>query len=84
MVKAKLTNEEMQEIAKKKGGKCLSTVYVNDRTKLKWQCEKGHKWEATPHGIKRGTWCPYCAGRRKVTIEEMQELTEKKGQMPFN
>jgi len=76
--KAKLTIEEMQELAKRKGGKCLSTEYINNNTKLKWQCGEGHTWEATPHGIKSGKWCPYCAGLVKLTIEEMQELAEEK------
>ena len=25
--------------------KCLSTEYINDRTKMLWQCEEGHKFE---------------------------------------
>jgi hypothetical protein len=62
----KLTSEEMQEVAKERGGKCLSKVYKNNRTKLKWQCEKGHTWTATPHNVKTGgTWCPQCAGNQK-------------------
>ncbi|PKP58873.1 MAG: hypothetical protein CVT88_06570 [Candidatus Altiarchaeales archaeon HGW-Altiarchaeales-1] len=36
---AKLTIEDMQELAKNNGGKCLSTEYINTRTKLKWQCK---------------------------------------------
>jgi hypothetical protein len=64
---AKLTIEEMRQIAKEHRGKCLSNVYVNDRTKLLWQCEKGHQWEARPHDVKRGSWCPTCARLKKQT-----------------
>jgi len=46
---------------------------------LKWQCNKGHIWDAIPSSIKRGGWCPYCAHRAKLTIEEMQKLAESKG-----
>lgn len=56
--------EEMQEIAKIKGGKCLSENYINVSTELKWQCEKGHIWKTTPHIIKIGSWCPVCASER--------------------
>ena len=56
----RLTIEKMHKLAEKKGGKCLSTEYVNTRTKLKWQCKEGHVWEARPDNIKRGTWCPIC------------------------
>ncbi|MEK9207750.1 MAG: hypothetical protein AAB922_04660 [Patescibacteria group bacterium] len=59
-----LDMKEMQKIAKKKGGKCLSTVYINARTKLKWRCSQGHEWEAIPDSVKRGTWCPICARKR--------------------
>lgn len=39
---------DMQHLAKMRGGKCLSTEYVNNKTKLKWQCNEGHIWEAVP------------------------------------
>ena len=73
------TIEEFQTIAKKRGGKCLSSEYVNAHTKLKWECSAGHQWEATPDKIKRGSWCPDCAGKRPGTIEEMQTIAEAKG-----
>ena len=68
----------MQTIAEQRGGKCLSEKYVNNHTKLKWQCKKGHVWDAIPHGIKKGQWCPYCAGISRLTIEEMQRLAKEK------
>ena len=55
----KLNIMEMQEIARQKGGKCLSNEYINARTSLIWQCNKGHKWKAEPQSIKYlKTWCP--------------------------
>ncbi len=61
----RLTIEERREIGEKRGGECLSPEYVNAHTKLRWRCEKGHEWEATPNHVKRGSWCPYCSGRLK-------------------
>ena len=58
--KAKGTIEEMQKIAKKRGGKCLSDAYVNAHRKLLWECNEGHKWESDPNSIKRGSWCRKC------------------------
>ncbi len=77
--KVKLTIEEMQKIAESRGGKCLSQNYINAHTKLKWQCVKGHIWEARPQDIKYKRWCPYCAGKVKLTIEEMQKIAESRG-----
>jgi hypothetical protein len=71
--------KEMQIIAQGRRGECLSTQYIHNNSKLKWRCEKGHKWEAVPGSIKSGTWCPKCAGKAKLTIEEMQELAKEKG-----
>ena len=77
--KQKSTIEEMQGIAKKRGGKCISVIYVNTHTKLQWECSEGHHWEAVPSEIKNGTWCPRCSGNVKLTIEEMQEIAKSRG-----
>ena len=56
--------DEMKTIAKDRGGLCLSDKYANVQTKLKWQCSKGHIWEAIPKNIKRGSWCGKWPGDR--------------------
>ena len=61
----RLTIEDMHKIAKERGGKCLAKSYVSTHTKILWQCSKNHKWEARPHDVKQGTWCPICANKRK-------------------
>ncbi|VEJ56326.1 Uncharacterised protein [Pragia fontium] len=54
--------KKMKEVAKKRGGDCLSSQYVNYRTKLHWICKLGHTWMATPNSIlSRKSWCPACA-----------------------
>ncbi len=79
-IKRKLTIKEMQQLAGKRGGKCLSVTYVNSYTKLQWQCAQGHIWAGKPSNIKHGTWCPQCEIiKKRHTIEEMQQLAEKKG-----
>ena len=75
----KLSIREMHELAKQRGGQCLSDVYINNRTKLTWMCEKGHVWESTPHLVKSGHWCPECGGSKKLTIAHMQWIAEKLG-----
>ena len=65
---AKLTIEQMHALAKERGGVCLSTVYVNSYTKLRWRCSEGHEWEATPSNVKRlDSWCPACVGTLRGT-----------------
>ena len=60
----RLTLVDMQKTAEERGGRCLSTKYVNNRIKLRWQCDKGHVWETKPANVRSGTWCPFCAGKR--------------------
>lgn len=70
----------MYQLAKERGGKCLSNKYISAKAKLDWQCKNGHKWSATIGNIRNnGTWCPECFGSKKLTIEEMQILGESKG-----
>lgn len=82
----KLSICDMHEIAKNRGGKCLSYEYLGTDVKLKWQCSNGHIWEATPHIVngKSKSWCPYCANKKRVehqklTIEVLHEIAAEKG-----
>ena len=65
-----------KELAKGKHGKCLSKEYKNIKTKLKWECLKGHKWEATALSILNNIWCPECSG--KPSLNKAQELAKEK------
>lgn len=71
--------EDMQKLASNFGGKCLSKKYTNAKSKLKWQCEHGHKWMATPDSINHGSRCPKCFGTVKYTIQQIQKVGTKKG-----
>jgi hypothetical protein len=73
------TIEGMQGLAKARGGKCLSKEYINRQTKLTWQCEGGHQWQTAPSYVRRGHWCPTCAGQPIGTIEDMQKIGRNRG-----
>jgi Zn finger protein HypA/HybF involved in hydrogenase expression len=70
---------DMHDLAVRKNGKCLSPEYLGAHAKLKWRCSKGHEWEARPNAIRRGNWCPTCSGKRKKTIDAMQEVARDRG-----
>lgn len=53
--------KDVQELAKSRGGQCLSPESSDSKTKLKWKCALGHEWEATPMLVRAGHWCPECA-----------------------
>ena len=74
----------MRQIAKERGGKCLSEKYQDAHEKLMWECKEGHQWEAKPNNIKNGSWCKICrreeaANKLKLGIEEMRMIAEERG-----
>jgi hypothetical protein len=77
--KTKLTLDEVQKAAKERGGECLSKEYINNNTKMKFQCKEGHIWKTTLNSIKNSRWCPVCNGNTKLTIEEVQKIAEERG-----
>lgn len=79
---ARHTIEEMRRIVESWDGACVSEVYVNLRTPLKWCCAEGHCWGATPASVIRakGTWCPVCfRSSRRGTLETMQCIAAERG-----
>lgn len=74
----KLSLKIVNEFAVKKGGKCLSTEYINAKTKLHWVCKQGHEWNAVFHSIKKGSWCPECVGRRRLTLADAHLEAKKR------
>jgi hypothetical protein len=71
--------DDCREIARKMGGECLSSDYLNNHTKLRWCCANGHEWEAAPfHILHSGTWCPACR-RHQITLEDLQTAARSKG-----
>ena len=73
----KLTIEFVKESFESEGYKLLSTEYKNNRTKLEYECGRGHR-----HSISWGSWqqqhkCPHCAGVMKYTIKDIKERLEK-------
>lgn len=76
----KLNITDMQKLAKKRGGKCLSDKYTSIYDKLLWKCEHNHTWEASANNVKNNhTWCPYCNKSRPVSIEDIKILAKERG-----
>jgi hypothetical protein len=80
----KLTIQDMQALAVRKGGLCISNEYINAKTKLDWKCAEGHEWDATPNSIQRGSWCPACSraksgATQRSSIEDAKTFAAQKG-----
>jgi len=60
----------MHAIAAERGGRCLSDAYVDNNTRLEWECARGHRWWARPRQIASGNWCAQCAFLSQITREK--------------
>ena len=75
----KSTLPAMRRLAKRRGGRCLSRRYIDSRTPLSWRCRLGHCWKAMATNVSKGSWCPECAHRKRLTLGEMRALAERRG-----
>jgi len=60
-----------------KGGKCLSLIYINSLTPMKWYCDIcEYEWKITFHNIKNhNQWCSECT--RGKNERECKEIIER-------
>ncbi|CAE7936992.1 unnamed protein product [Symbiodinium necroappetens] len=59
------------------GGRCLAKSYKHSRDKLWWECELGHRWEASASNVLHGkTWCPQCAASIWRTEADIRSILE--------
>ena len=75
----KLTIEYVRESFELEGYTLLSNEYINNRTKLEYRCNKGHR-----HSINWAMWnsgdrCPYCSKKIKLTLDEIRSSFESDG-----
>mmetsp|Transcript_31520 Transcript_31520/g.41667 ORF Transcript_31520/g.41667 Transcript_31520/m.41667 type:complete len:369 (-) Transcript_31520:186-1292(-) len=73
------TLQDVQEIARERGGKVLSPLYEGTRVPMTFECSQGHVWEARLENVAhKGTWCPHCAKKekRRLSIHDMHETAE--------
>lgn len=80
----RLTLEDVQKLAKKQGGVCLSTEYGNAKKKMRWRCSLGHEWDATANSVQQKHWCPVCArarsgGTQRLSLTDVHKLAAERG-----
>ncbi len=65
---------QLKNLAVLRAGKLLSNIYLGSSKNHEWECSKGHQWQATASNVKRGSWCPKCAGYK--SLSEWFDLSE--------
>eukprot|EP00439_Symbiodinium_sp_Y106_P054859 s693_g7.t1 len=63
------------------GGECLAIGYTNLKTKVPWQCQHGHTWDALPNNVlNQKKWCPECArNKRRIRLQRLQDHARARG-----
>lgn len=64
----KITINEINKLAKLRGGECTSKKYVSLKDPLEWMCKFEHKWSMSLDYLYRGSWCPNCTSYYKESI----------------
>jgi len=77
--KQKKTIEDCHHLAMTHHGKCLDSEYINNKVKMKWRCNEGHVFMSSYGHVRRGIWCPECAGNKKRTITDLHNLARPRG-----
>lgn len=76
----RLTIENCQKWAEKKGGKFLSKTYEKNSINYRWECKNGHRWWAKFSNVKSGTWCRKCmADSYRSDIEDCHKTAKQNG-----
>ncbi len=72
--------DDMKKIAIEKGGLCLSKIYKDRNSKLRWKCAEGHTFEYSQRMIQRGLWCKKCNDHKKCleALELMKKWAEER------
>jgi hypothetical protein len=73
------TVQDMQKLAKSKGGKFLSKTLGKIREKHEWECEHGHRWFAAPYSVKSGSWCRVCNVGEFRGLEDLVREAKNRG-----
>ena len=73
--------DELQRLAEKRGGTCVSKEYVNCKTKLKWRCRRKHVFYMSPNVVKSGRcWCEKCTilDGRETMLDKLKSIARSK------
>jgi hypothetical protein len=66
--------EDLQLLARQRGGELVSATYLGGEQHEWWCGRQGHPaWLAEPWRIKKGSWCPSCAGNRPLGLQGLRD-----------
>jgi hypothetical protein len=80
----KLTLEYVRKIFKMRGYTLLSTEYLGNKAKLKYECPKGHIGYIKFNNFQQGAGCMKCSlDLRRLTVEQVKQEFRNRGYEPL-
>lgn len=76
---SKRSTDELAALAASRGGALLDSGDKDSDGRHHWQCSGGHSWFALVSSVRRGSWCPKCAGSAPLTIEDAVAAARDQG-----
>jgi len=73
------TPDDYRVLAKQRGFRWLGIEVENTHTRTPWECNQGHRWDASYSSIQQGDGCPACAGNVPKTLDDYHALAEQRG-----
>ena len=71
--------EDMQRLAGKRGGRCLSRRNLPNPQKMEWRCGRGHRFWCSAGNMKSGYGCPFCSGFAGKDLAWLRAVARKRG-----
>jgi len=72
---------QLEEMARKFGGRLVSQEYLGVMRPHEWKCSEGHIFLKRPNAVKRGEWCSFCGD--KISERVCRATFEALFQKPF-
>jgi len=69
---------DMNAMVAARGGRCVSTRYVDFDTPLRWECARGHRFTSRPRNIRLGRWCQACR-REDGWVAAVRDIAASRG-----
>lgn len=69
--------DQMKNLARQRGGLCLSDRYEGMVARYAFRCAQGHEWQTRIGSIRSGSWCPICDEAARGTAMRLTDGLER-------
>lgn len=72
--------EQVKELARRKGGECLSEEYCGMKGRYDFRCKNGHEWQTRAVTVQNGAWCRECVNDAlRLGLDRAHQIASERG-----